>query len=718
MASSSSQSTSIHGPALSGWQFHQSHGQVTVVFYVSLTAREEDLSILIGPTYVVAGVKGGYEPVLKASTYARIDPAQSSWQLERSAPSQKRTRPRTSASGSGSASASGSGSESKAGANQKQIRSQRSSAPRSTRYYRRAPSAQESSQPPSITSSGSRSSLVLLDSRPASPAPSSSESFDVLQQSTDSLRASSTSSAHASSSSSSPSEADHFLNITHRRQDSPPDSAATVAPETASAPLHASLPSSPHSSNSPSSSRASFPSPESDEGDAASKSAQQGVRSMHSSFHLSSSNNNSSQPSSNAGDDQHPLLAARLVTIHLTKIDAGMWPSLISGPAPAHLTNDDDMDQGESLLHTPSNSRHSFQSDDDSGTILDDSGTLLGLRGRGADALNDEDEDETRYNMDPISLVLMGLQIRSSSVTSPPLRRHGYDEAFEYFARSWRKADLPVAARLLVQAYLPVIRDQEDGEQQRQDVALANSARPRMIAALGGHKALARLYVSYARLSLSTSSAHQAHPHRSYLFPSGPGHSRDPYSGILLHGAGEDYSVSSPTSAHSPSSNPPSSPPSRGRGRRHDHHHLHGHGHSSEAHYTLHFGPLAYLEAARKLDPQITIEQEEWTEARAIHDAAQAEAEAEEANLETSEELSHSGYFGSNSGYGDEGEEDQAEIEKRRERKRNRKRARARKANDQHADGGVVVLKSAILVSFVVAGGVAVLGWWKKRSID
>ncbi|CAO1635407.1 unnamed protein product [Sympodiomycopsis kandeliae] len=736
---------SVHGPALSGWQFHQSHGQVTVVFYVVVTARQEELDIHIGSNYLIAGIRG-FEPVLKAKTYARIDPALSSWQLERPPHlrSHSRSHSRSNSrnrllqhtrrsSGSGHES-SNNGSSSSDGigqgtANTSVNASSNADQPRN-RYYRRRPLADRSqyvtqdvsassarsrrrpiqTQAPSSSGSDYGSTSLLLDSRPASPAPSSTGSYDLLSSSLPSLPRSDVS----------------FQSV----QDAQP-TAGSAAQErgTHSQEQHRQpsqrSPSSPRSPQSQSS-RTSLPSTTESEGEVPGGSyadgSYAGVSSMQSSMHFSS-NTSSSHPSSGAGDD----LTARLVTIHLTKIDAGMWPMLISGPVPPSfyrqqqedvIEDEDENDDEDAEIDNPryrrhsvnalgsSDSRMSFQSDDDSGTILANRRASISssLTTHGVDDDDDDhrgtlnEADESKFDMDPISLVLMGFQIRSAA---PLLRgRGGIDEAFEYFVRSWRKADLPVATRVLVQEYLPLTGGQE-----------IDPTRPRMIAAIGGRTALARLYCSYARLSMSNEASQGIHHHRSYLFPSGPGHSRDPYSGILLSSAGgiegRLFDTTSPPTTRSPSSPPTSPPQQQQRGTP-------GRGKMSEAEFTLHNGPLVYLEESRRLDPNIVIEAIEWEEAQTISENAQLEVDAEM----TADDLVNSDYFGT-SEIDEKGTASsrQSKRGKRSKKGNNKGPRRKNHSNNTAADGGlVVVLSGAALVSFAVAGSMAVLGWWKRSS--
>lgn len=565
-------------------------------------------------------------------------------------------------------------------------------------------------------------------------------------------------------------------------------------------------------------------------------------------------------------------MAARLVTVHLTKvsvclranpdlrvplicsvtdiafcalfvppqIDGGMWPMLISGPAPRHAESPDDgnntlkespsqvrlsaalsealatggspkpgealptasppeYDEGESPFKSPNPAGESTTS-----LHSDDSHTVLAHRRQ---SLEDAARDEAKFNMDPVSLALIGCQLR----TSLPFRQHGWDEALEYFIRSWRKADLPTATRLLVEDYFPLVHPDQDSSQshaldqryptpsapslgslffgsafirgedvagrQRQSQQQQASKqgpppnyRPRMVAALGGNTALARLYVSYARLSLTTAvSQHQ----RSSLFPAGLGHSRDPYSGDDRQSYGYGYAYAG-TDYGSPSrsaSSPPSSPPA---GRAQLGSQMFSHPHSphsqtqqylTDAQHTLRYGPLAYLEEARRLDPSVHIDPAELREAQHIAELAQAEARADAeamaladdmVSVGESSEADHLYPSGATRGSTYPGGK---KRRRRREAKGSRDRGEDRSSGRQRSslrskkgtgassylsrsgsgaaspsapdssgkyggkgsraapvdDAGLVaVLSGAALLSFVVAGSVAVLGWWKR----
>lgn len=528
---------------------------------------------------------------------------------------------------------------------------------------------------------------------------------------------------------------------------------------------------------------------------------------------------------------------ARLVTVHLTKvsarlrvkdsaradhqdarqIDVGMWPSLISGPAPlspshargsvaipgatgggrrrssagsdadAALNNSPgsvmssslDSDAGEATSgggswrwrgrsgtrYSAGESTLSVQSDDShtvlaygSSPVTPTSTQHRGRQGQGGDdddddiaagsSSNNEDdeEDEARFNMDPVSLVLIGLQARGSSGSpaAPSDAAAGWDDGFEYFVRSWRTAALPTATRILVLCYLPLPLTAANEEQRtRPSTDEPPAAPPRMVAALGGRKALARLYISYARLALSSSTTSAAAGGVAALFPTGSGHCRDPYTYtpahaiIDTHGHGhraQDLSsppppFSSPSAANSPP--PLHSPPTAAQRSL------------SDAERVLQQGPLAYLSEARRLDLGASIEEHEWEEARQVAAAAALEVEAErvadeEASRddEGNDEGEEGGFFAfagarrrqtrrrrvdSAEGPAEDTSRARGSKVKARRGEENEKNAHRRKTrraggNDVLDDDGFVVnvISGAALVSFAVAGGMAVLGWWKR----
>ncbi|KIP05020.1 hypothetical protein PHLGIDRAFT_129136 [Phlebiopsis gigantea 11061_1 CR5-6] len=99
---------------------------------------------------------------------------------------------------------------------------------------------------------------------------------------------------------------------------------------------------------------------------------------------------------------------SRLLTIHLEKADSMIWPSLIVGPALESLSP---CNAASYPWTTPS--------------VV-----------------------EVRYNMDPTSLVLLGLELCDI--------REEEEEAFEFFARAWHQAHVPSATIRLACHYLPL----------------------------------------------------------------------------------------------------------------------------------------------------------------------------------------------------------------------------------------------------------------------
>lgn len=387
------------------------------------------------------------------------------------------------------------------------------------------------------------------------------------------------------------------------------------------------------------------------------------------------------------------------------------------------LDDDDDLNLGRRYRLSAAESTLSFQSDD--------SQTVMARR---RTSIEDAARDEAKFNMDPVSLALIGYQTKSASVARP-----GLDEAFEYFVRSWRKADLPVATRVLVQEYLPLIPEESHGERESESsylTARQASYRPRMVAALGGRTALARLYVSYARLSLS--SASNAH-RRSSLFPWGSGHTRNPYQPHGQYSTSAGFVRAPRSMAHyaSPPGSPSSAPSSPRSGG--------DEGHLSEAQLILRFGPLAYLDEARKIDPSIQISSEEREEAQAIAEEARLELEAEqeeeddEAGGNIFFTTARSGPSATGARASTAGGSERSELSEVptspssrgdavRRRRRKKRPARAGKeakgasglsspssASRAADEGGfMALLGGAAVFSVVVAGGVAALGWWRR----
>lgn len=344
-----------------------------------------------------------------------------------------------------------------------------------------------------------------------------------------------------------------------------------------------------------------------------------------------------------------------------------------TGGSPSQdLTEGLDDDDNRSSPREGSSFGFSFPTTDSTLSLQsDDSHTVLAGR---RSSIEEAARDEAKFNMDPVSLTLVGFQLKSAA--SP--RRGAWDEAFEYFVRSWRMApDLPVATRVLVQDYLPLYHHQQ-GELEE----AAAHYRPRMIAALGGSTALARLYVSMARLSLSSSST--SRHHRSFLFPSGAGQSHNPYATSGSQHQLYLSNISSP--ARSPSS-PPSSPRSGSE--------------LSDAEYTLRFGPLAFLEEAFRLDPHVFITSVEWAEARGLAENARME-------LSTSQDEQDDLLFAPTTVDANTGRQRKQGNAKERQRRR---KARLQREQAKEDDGLMAILGGAALV---IAGGAVLVGWWKK----
>ncbi|GBE87811.1 hypothetical protein BKA93DRAFT_829545 [Sparassis latifolia] len=102
--------------------------------------------------------------------------------------------------------------------------------------------------------------------------------------------------------------------------------------------------------------------------------------------------------------------SGRLLTIHIEKAESMIWPSLVVGPVPETLS--------PSML----------------GAYPWASASTLTA--------------ESKYNMDPTSLVLLALDLYDI--------RKAYEEAFEYFVRAWHQAHVPSATIRLATHYLPL----------------------------------------------------------------------------------------------------------------------------------------------------------------------------------------------------------------------------------------------------------------------
>lgn len=611
---------------------------------------------------------------------------------------------------------------------------------------------------------------VGLEERPHSPASSGASSYDVLQRSTEGLSPLGPNSAHGGSGGGRSSGGASPFGYTPHSPRSPDSFSEAGSPSFSSPPLSRSVAS------------AEFPvgpgSTGSGEGD--------GVVSLSSSMSADattgSSGSNPSRPDrSETRDEQDDVVdiikSARLVTLHLDKIDGGIWPCLVTGPAPlstpaATLGSDTTRPftsvsshsslraalsealgtSSEEALHSglsrESNSTDTTDDDDDdelatspsigpdSSTITvdtigsDDSTTVLASRssaqqrtsaGRRADL---EAEEAAKFNMDPTSLALMGLRHARSSASTPPAASSATTlsavgrgprqdmVSFEYFARAWRAAEVPLATKILVDHYLPLMRSDTPavGPQSVETLHPRNGAdsfsstpfyRKRFVAALGGPSALARLYVSYARLQLPSFDETRS----PLSFPSGV--LTNPFGGNTPAEAGSGIPGLATTLGSQPQS---TLPPSR-------------------AFQLVQAGPLVFLDEARRLDGAVFITEREWSEASEIAEVAALEYAAEQEadafdeaafdeRSETSEKAGSSLWMGANVGGG---------AGKRKKVRDSRRTGAARSRNHhqhhhqhhhKHNDPGVVftVFSSAALLSVLVAGGVAAAGFWKRAS--
>lgn len=734
-------------------------------------------------TDVIAGIHN-FEPVLKAKLHAEIDPDLSSWQIERRPDARphhnrhrhhSRRRP-----GTGDASARPSYSSASGSSNGeravKRISGQdlpsRSSSASSLYSLQRqqghAAAPHGSTHPIGSASKARSTTSTSSHSRPHSPAQSSS-SYELLAASTISFASRSTDpglSATASPTLGYPDPGPLRESRTFGAS-SPRSDTLSVTDEGGQSPVS---PGSPQSARS-TSSRSSDP---------------EEFSAMHSSVRFGTSSSSASHPSSG---DMGDGFAARLVTVHLTKVKVGMWPSLISGPVP--LSNASDISssgsgdataanegiainqrrarassnstiaegQADGPLSSSPGSALSSSGTDDASTIQarrssrlsyaestlslqsDDSSTILGPR---RSSLEDAVSDEARFNMDPVSLVVIGLRIKAETSITGSER---WNDAFEYFARSWRKVRLPVATEVLVQDYLPLQhplsnddeKSRSDSRSKRDEVMARHPFAPyraRMIAALGGMTALARLYVTFARLSLTPGQAADGRgSDHVYLFPSGSGHCRDPYS--VSHYGVHTTAIRRRGSTSHPSTSSQHSSPRLGDAAELGTDAPHGGVPStmSPAERTLLCdGPLLYFEEARRLEPAVQIEDYEWAEARRTAELAALEVHAEKAadedaafvftdeegradklarsttrqqSRETAIKRRKKAKKGSSKGDG-------AGTSSSRALKRGRARGTASSSSAANDGGLVAVLSGAAIAGFVLAGSVAALGWWKR----
>lgn len=604
---------------------------MTILFYVPRWTKKGDLQVIIGSDYVVAGVRSTKEMVVQAQLAGRVNTLTSTWRLERQSNKRSRSRSTSGAGGnmlvarrdSNSNSSSGNGLEKK-----------------------------------------SASNLVVQkeEERTSSPPSSSDEasSSDLLARSADTFEIAGGWDSHWS----------------HVRE-----SSASTPPELTEA--HTSMMGSgspaPRLDQSMTLSEESgyIPSGSNSTGDG-------GVRSLESSIHSQSS-------ASQTRSEDDAITDAKLVTLHLDKVDGGIWPFLVSGPASLSLIQQGSLGkinpQQQSLnaalseaLKQPNQGRMAdqlgigiagegddiFDSSFTQSTITvdtmssDDSATVLGTRGA-------QEDEEDLYEMDPTSLALMGIRHSKQGARSPFGSASTLEEAraFEYFKRAWRRAETPLATKRLVEDYLPLSLPQYN--------RALSLMRNRLTASLGGPSALARLYVSYARLHLPSFQDRQsplAFPLGGLNNPFGGGHAQDHLS----------------------------SPRSQG---------IQFVGHDA----------LTYLREARNIDNNVVIVEEEWQEAQAL--AAQSPSGDESWRWDQAEGASEKASQGSRM-YGERGGRQQKKRKKKKQSigsKLHRDDA-ARGSDKFPSDQGLVfVLVSRVaLISVMVAGGVAVAGWWRRAA--
>ncbi|KAG8930930.1 hypothetical protein FRC02_003448 [Tulasnella sp. 418] len=172
----------------------------------------------------------------------------------------------------------------------------------------------------------------------------------------------------------------------------------------------------------------------------------------------------------------------RLLTIHLEKVQAEIWPSLIVSGIPIEL------DASTDMTASTHNSDVSLSSSTASTVTIGN--------------------DDFKYNMDPTSLVMVGLHVLHDD----------QEDAFEYFCRAWHAAHNPIAAMKLVSIYLPL---SSTPQRTALDTSPPASLYTHYLHRIGGNKALATLYTEAGilhieglgtQLTASTSSALSASP--------------------------------------------------------------------------------------------------------------------------------------------------------------------------------------------------------------
>ncbi|TKY85004.1 hypothetical protein EX895_006084 [Sporisorium graminicola] len=831
---------------LYGWTFHQSHDQATVLFLVPHTVSANDLDIRIASDHVSASIPN-HPPILHAKLYGRVNTETSTWRIadrDRARKRQSRSvvrssQPTTSTSGSGSGSV----------ADQDRRRTQRGSRQNQTVGPSETVSSESHVHVESSTTSQSSlsASMVSLNS---------GSSYEVLSHSIPStlpLHSAGPSTEWSSGSSDLGSSDSAEAGLIQSVVLSDPgdmrgrgDEAAPTFRSAGSVDLRRSQSISDlASSSSPASGSSANPSV-------------------------------MPQASPRSGPPE-----VRLVTVHLDKIDTGIWPLLVVGPAPLQSSTlparlarllDSDLPRSnfltESFIHDrivhyrnvrqeqqqrsaaqlqlnqaleealsafeggdrvlaairsgidpityhtslrarfDGLSRNSMDSDEDYGPSTstlsintigsDESATVLGSRvaslsgtsldlhrarpnaadATGTDAEHEE-EDEileawrelevlARYNMDPTTLSLIGLQFtngytaqRASSLSAQPCRTSssGIPDAFEYFARAWRAADVSLATERLVQEFLPLLPSTSHGaatpDQSGQHAHIAEpfetslqvatmpptidviadalrdvlhshsymSHRQRVVASLGGPKALARLYLSYGRLHLPSLASNRSplafpygqltspfvggghggmsqpsHPRRiSSRKPTSSTSSRTPSLASLTFGGVEGGVASpnkgtrapnSPTIADSSRGVSPDFASSHNDANRFDFSDFHMH----TDHSTASQPPAFYFfREACLLDSDVTdqISSEEWREALNLAAEHEYRRTAERDALAQAEEM------GSMAGDSESGElafESDSEAHRRRAQRRSKLRAAHSSASSASGKGGLFKL--------------------------
>lgn len=587
---------------------------MTILFYVPRWTKEEDLQIVFGRDYVIAGARSAKEMVVQAQLAGRINTSTSIWRLEKQSNKRSRSRSRNHKGGKRAAASSSSSSE------EREELEKRERKPTSSVIQKESPTSSDE----------------------ASHSDPSAHSVDALQSS------------------------GGWDHIRQSSAPTPPPEAYSV-PESATR-LDRSMTLSEESGYIASGSNST--------GDG-------GVRSLESSIHSLSS-------ASQTRSDDDAITDAKLVTLHLDKLDGGIWPILVSGPASISLLQSENSspflsrsrhqslnaalsealkqpnleDQQSVIIEDEANAQLDDSFTQSTTTIdtmsSDDSTTVLGTQSTG--------EDEDLYEMDPTSLALMGISHSKQGARSPfgSTSTQESSSAFEHFKRAWRRAEIPLATKKLVEEYLPLSPPRSN---------TSNMLRSRLTASLGGPSALARLYVSYARLHLPCFQNRQS----PLAFPLGG--LTNPFGG----GHGQDY---------------PSSPRPQGD-------------------QSIGHEPLTYLREARNIDKNVVISEEEWNEALAM--AAQSPS-AEGAWRWDQPEVTNKSSDGERASQARQSASEGRKREKTRRKKKvgsKLHRDDLSKSNEKFtSDQGLafVLVSRVALISVMVAGGVAVAGWWRRAA--